>query len=240
MTLQLRNPHSARAALLMRPADVEEVVIGAEPGEAWAALAQEAEAQGVAVREGTAAKGGRRGAARGGGAYATVKERSPAALEELVAELGPRDLFLALDQIQDPQNLGAIFRLASFFGVRGLVMPRDRAAPLTSVAYDVASGGVETVPFVPATNLRRALDSMREAGVWILGASEHAERELNDVARDRAWALVLGNEEQGLRRLTLEACDEACRIPAQTDAAAGVRSLNVATAAAVCLAALRR
>ncbi|MCZ6544786.1 MAG: RNA methyltransferase [Chloroflexi bacterium] len=239
MTLQLRNPHSVRAALLTRASDVEEVVLGAEPGEAWASVAQEAQALGIALREGTSTKGGRRGSARAGAAYATVKERAPAVLAELLAEVGPRDLFLALDQIQDPQNVGAIFRLASFFGVRGVVMTRDRAAPLSSVAYDVASGGVETVPFVAASNLRRALDAMREAGVWVLGTTEHAERVLDDVPRDRAWVVVLGNEEHGLRRLTLEACDETCRIPAQSDAPA-VGSLNVSVAAGICLAALRR
>ncbi len=120
------------------------------------------------------------------------------------------------------------------------MMTRDRAAPLTSAAYDVASGGVETVPFVLASNLRRALDTMREAGVWVLGATEHAERALDDVSRDRPWVVVLGNEEQGLRRLTLEACDETCRVPAHAGAPTAVRSLNVSVAAGICLAALRR
>jgi 23S rRNA (guanosine2251-2'-O)-methyltransferase len=77
---------------------------------------------------------------RGGGNIATVKERPPVGLEELFASVDGNSsgLWLALDQIQDPHNLGAIFRTAAFFGVRGIVITKDRSAPLTATVYDVA------------------------------------------------------------------------------------------------------
>ena len=114
-------------------------------------------------------------------------------------------------------------------------MTQDRAASLTSVVYDVASGGVEAVPFAVEKNLRRSLELAKRAGVWVLGTSEHATRDVAEVPVDRPWLLVLGNEETGLRRLTRETCDEVCRI---TPRAEGVTSLNVSVAAGILIAAL--
>ena len=77
----------------------------------------------------------------------------------------------------------------------------------------MASGGVEYVPFSVQTNLSRALDAAKDAGLWVLGTSEHAEKDLSAFSADRPWLLVLGNEERGMRRLTRDKCDELCRIP---------------------------
>ena len=143
-------------------------------------------------------------------------------------------LWLALDQIQDPHNVGAIFRTAAFFGIRGIIVTKDRSAPLSATAYDVASGGLECVPFAQPPNLSRALKQAKDAGLWVLGTSEHATRDLSEVDRDRPWLLVLGNEEKGLRRLTSEHCDELCRITPRGE----IASLNVSVAAGVLMAAL--
>jgi 23S rRNA (guanosine2251-2'-O)-methyltransferase len=125
--------------------------------------------------------------------------------------------------------------------VAGLIMPSDRAAPLSGVAYDVASGGLESVPFAREGNLRRVLEQARTAGLWILGTSEQAETSLHNVPRDRSWLVVLGNEERGLRRLTEEQCDVVCSIPRPADIdSEAVGSLNVAVSAGIVLAALRR
>ena len=93
------------------------------------------------------------------------------------------------------------------------------------------------MPFAVEINLRRALDAAKAAGLWILGSSEHAERGIEEIPRDRPWLLVLGNEEDGLRRLTLETCDEVCRVAPQ---GAAVTSLNVAVAAGILIATLAR
>ncbi|MFO0917367.1 MAG: RNA methyltransferase [Planctomycetaceae bacterium] len=142
----------------------------------------------------------------------------------------------ALDCLQDPQNVGSIFRTAAFFGIRGVIVTRDRSAPLNGTVYDVASGGMELVPFAQPPNLARALEAAKSAGLWILGSSEHAEKTIAAVPRDRPWLLVVGSEDQGLRRLTLEHCDEVCRIEPR----GALPSLNVSTAAAVLMAELCR
>ena len=118
---------------------------------------------------------------------------------------------------------------AAFFGAKGIVLTRDRSAPLSSAVYDVASGGIEHMPFSVQTNLRRTLDEAKKAGIWILGSSERADMDLSQVNPDRPWLLVLGNEERGLRRLTLEKCDTVCQIPSRGDSP----SLNVAVAAGI-------
>jgi 23S rRNA (guanosine2251-2'-O)-methyltransferase len=204
-------------------------------------VAAQAEEWGTPVVEGERADPRRREREGGrAGPEASVKERAPVTFEALYArrggEAGP-GLWLALDSLQDPHNVGSIFRSAAFFGVRGIVMTSDRAAPLSAVVYDVASGGVEAVPFAVETNLRRALQAAKDAGLWILGSSEHATKAIEDVPRDRPWLLVLGNEEYGLRRLTLETCDEVCQIPPKGDA---VTSLNVSVAAGILIATLSR
>jgi 23S rRNA (guanosine2251-2'-O)-methyltransferase len=143
-------------------------------------------------------------------------------------------LWLALDQLQDPHNVGAIFRTAAFFGIAGILLTRDRSAPLNGTVYDVASGALEVVPFSHPANLSRGLEIAKAAGLWVLGASEHAEQDVCAVDRDRSWLLVLGNEERGLRRLTLDTCDETCRLTARGE----IGSLNVSVAAGVLMALL--
>jgi len=215
---------------------------GGKPHGAWERVVTEARRHGRTVRPTTEReeRGPRRPQAGGGrsGAEAYVDEREPEALEALFeTDTSGPGLWLALDQVQDPHNVGAIFRTAAFFGVRGIVMTDVRAASLTSVVYDVASGGVEAVPFAIEKNLRRALEAAKRAGVWILGTSEHARRDVTEVPVDRPWLLVVGNEEAGLRRLTLETCDEVCRVSPRGD---DVTSLNVSVATGILIASLSR
>lgn len=227
MPVYLKNPHSVLAVLERRPRDVIEVRLSSGEGSgAWRTVRERAEKVGVRVR---AEKGERQGRSRGGDAEAAIEEHPGCDLAELFADTA--GLFLALDTVQDPQNLGAIFRSAAFFGVRGILLTRDRSASLTGAAYDVASGGVEYVPFSVQTNLSRALDAAKDAGLWVLGTSEHAEKDLSAFSADRSWLLVLGNEESGMRRLTRDKCDELCRIAPR----GAIGSLNVSAAAAICM-----
>lgn len=247
MALQLKNPHSVLAALETRPHDVVEVRLQTHKAPAaWEDVARLADQHRVPVRRGAgqraegrrtpktqAAKAGRTGAGE-----ATVKERGGVPLEQLFAGAAESDdrpgLWLALDQLQDPHNAGAVFRSAAFFGVRGIVVTRDQSAPLNVTVYDVASGGLEYVPFSIQPNLSRALDAAKEAGLWVLGSSEHAAEDVRDIDRGRPWLLVLGNEERGLRRLTQEKCDHICRLTPRGQ----VTSLNVSVAAGILIAAL--
>lgn len=239
--LILRNPHSVLAALASRPEEVEEVRLphGRAHG-AWEQVVEEARRLGRPVNVLTADRqhARERGRATAGGrtgAEAHVRERDSVVLEEMFGEPAEGGLWIALDEVQDPHNVGAIFRTAAFFGVRGIVTTDVRAASLTSVVYDVASGGVEAVPFAVEKNLRRSLQAAKAAGVWILGTSEHATRELAEIPRDRPWLVVVGNEESGLRRLTLETCDEVCRVAPRGEV---VTSLNVSVATGILVATL--
>jgi 23S rRNA (guanosine2251-2'-O)-methyltransferase len=175
-----------------------------------------------------------------GVAEALIQERPGLSPEELFRGAADRvegkGLWLALDSLTDPHNVGAIFRTASFFGVQGILLTQERSAPLTAAVYDVASGGLEDVPFATVTNLQRAFEVAKEAGLWILGTSERAKQGFATVERDRPWLLVLGNEEKGMRRLTEESCDVVCQVPPVSGAT--VTSLNVSVAAGVLMARL--
>jgi len=238
--LVLKNPHSVLAVFDTRPQDVFEVrVERGRLSEAWQQVADRARQTGVTVHEAAGSTGGMKnqgaGPQRGGGSEAVVRERQGIELDTLFAADGQTTgLWLGLDQLQDPHNVGAVFRTAAFFGVRGIILTRDRSAPLSSAVYDVASGGVEHVPFSVQTNLSRSVEIAKQAGLWILGTSEHAERDIAEMDRDRRWLVLVGNEEKGLRRLSLDICDETCRITPRGP----VGSLNVSVATAVIVATL--
>lgn len=237
--LRLKNPHTVMAVLDRRPAAVKAVeVAGGRPSGPWQEVVSRAGECGVAVTNQRGAPPARRRGQkteRTGGTQALVEPPSPVDLNRLLPSEGNASgLWLALDQVQDPQNLGAIFRLAGFFGVQGIVMTRDRSAPITETVCDVSAGGVEYVPFAQVANLAQAMKLVQEAGIWVVGTCERASVSIRDIPRDRHWMLVLGNEGDGLRRLTRDKCDELCALPA----AGPVPSLNVATAAAACLTVL--
>lgn len=242
MTLTLRNPHSVAAALATRPLDVLEIHLSpGRPSEGWQPVVDAARSQGIPLRTELSPPTGRqRGSEkseRTGAMSALVRERASLAVEELWndAPPGKGDVWLALDCLQDPHNVGAIFRTAAFFGIRGIVLTRDRSAPMSATVYDVAAGGVESVPFAQVSNLASSLKLAKEAGLWLLGSSEHATKDVRAIPSDRPWLLVIGNEEQGLRRLTLDLCDEVCRITPR----GAVGSLNASVAAGVLMAGLR-
>lgn len=252
LTLSLKNPHSVLAALRARPKDVLEIRVSQarESREVrdsegrrdyWAEVLSVARKEGVRITTSAKpAKGSetRIEDGRTSTTEALVREKSSLALEQVLpdeAAGGEAGLWLAFDQLQDPHNVGSIFRTAAFFGVRGIIATLDRSASLTSTVYDVASGGVEDVPFALVANLQRAFEVSKDRGLWILGTSESAKQSWSSVTRDRSWLLVLGNEEKGMRRLTTEACDMVCQIP---PSGKGVGSLNVSVAAGILISKL--
>lgn len=172
------------------------------------------------------------GTIRHQGAVAHVQKLHPhSTLEDLLEALTEPALLLILDGVKDPHNLGACLRVADAFGVHAVVAPKDRATGLTATVHKVASGAADTVPFFAVTNLARTLRELKETGIWITGTAADAPLTLNSVALSRPIAWVLGAENEGMRRLTRETCDQLVRIPMS----GGIESLNVSVSAGICL-----
>jgi 23S rRNA (guanosine2251-2'-O)-methyltransferase len=154
-------------------------------------------------------------------------------LGEILA--APDPLILVLDSVTDPRNLGAVVRAAEGAGASGVVIPKDRVVDVTAAAVKASAGASEHVPVARETNLRRAIDRMKEAGVWVyaaeVGGTTYTELDLSG-----SVALVLGSEGRGVRRLVREGCDGAVSIPM----VGAVESLNVSVAAAILLYEARR
>lgn len=140
-------------------------------------------------------------------------------------------LLLVLDGVQDPHNLGACLRVADAAGAHAVIAPKDRAASLNATAAKVASGAADSIPYITVTNLARALEQIKKAGIWVIGAAGEAEKSLFEMNLQGSAAWVLGAEADGLRRLTRATCDELARIPMQ----GCVESLNVSVASGICL-----
>ena len=140
-------------------------------------------------------------------------------------------LILILDGVTDPHNLGACLRSADAAGVTAVIFPKDKSADVNDVARKVASGAAETVPWVRVTNLARTIESLKQAGVWVIGTDGDAEESLYEQDLSGPCAMVLGSEGAGMRRLTRDLCDFVVKLPM----AGSVSSLNVSVAAGVCL-----
>lgn len=140
-------------------------------------------------------------------------------------------LILILDGVTDPHNLGACLRSADATGVDFVIIPKDKSASLTSVVSKVACGAAESVPLVRVTNLVRAMETLKERGVWIYGAAGETKSTLYEVDCKGHLAIVMGAEGEGLRRLTREHCDGLFSLPML----GSVDSLNVSVATGVSL-----
>jgi 23S rRNA (guanosine2251-2'-O)-methyltransferase len=233
--------HSVSAALERAPARLRQVIVAEEcRNPRVRGLERRARELGVAVRTEARAVLDRRcdderhqdviAEFAGGNLYG---ERD---LDRLLDGLAQPPLVLVLDGVQDPHNLGACLRSADAAGVGLVVLTRDRSASLTPVARRAAAGAAEVLPILAATNLARVLKRMRERGIWLAGATDHATDSLYAIDLDGPLALVVGSEGKGMRRLTEELCDYRVRIPLRGT----VSSLNVSVATAVCLFEIQR
>lgn len=163
-----------------------------------------------------------------------VGERPSANLDQLLQALTPEEkktaILVALDQIQDPHNLGAIARSAACLGAKALLVPDRRAATTTPAAVQSSAGAIEKIPVLEIGNLAQNLERLKQEGFWVYGADMEGkpcwETKLN-----QPLVLVIGSEGKGLRQLVRERCDELIQVPQ----GGGVSSLNASAAAAVLL-----
>lgn len=156
-------------------------------------------------------------------------------LNRFLKNLTPDDkkglVLVALDQIQDPHNLGAIARSAVNLGAKGLILPDRRTAPVTAAAVQASAGAIQRLPVHHVVNLAQALERCRDEGFWIYGA-DGAGTPVWDVRLTAPLVLVIGSEGDGLRPLTRKLCHDLLAIP---QAKGGVESLNASCAASVLL-----
>jgi 23S rRNA (guanosine2251-2'-O)-methyltransferase len=152
-------------------------------------------------------------------------------LDAILSDNSQQALFLILDGIQDPHNLGACLRTANAAGVHAVIAPKDRSVGLNATVSKVACGAAEVTPFIQVTNLARTIRLLRDKGVWIWGLTGDADKNLFQADLRSSCAFVIGAEEIGLRRLTREHCDELFAIPMHGT----VESLNASVATGICL-----
>jgi 23S rRNA (guanosine2251-2'-O)-methyltransferase len=169
------------------------------------------------------------------GVVAMVRTQEVLTLEDLFepssSTPGAARLLLALDGIEDPQNLGALLRVADGAGVDGVILTERRSAPLSPVAVKASAGATEHLRIARVVNLVRALEELKRHNLWIIGLDERSHSDYDQFDLTGNCVLVLGREGAGLHDLVRRTCDHLLRIPM----AGGVSSLNVSAAGAVVL-----
>ncbi len=168
------------------------------------------------------------------GIVAFASAREYAELDDILqlpAQKGQAPLFLVLDGVEDPRNLGAILRTAEAAGVHGVIIPERRAVGLTETVAKAAAGALEYVPVVKVVNITNTIEELKKAGVWVVGAEAGGERAYWDADFVRPTARVLGGEAKGVRKLVREHCDYLVSLPLMGN----INSLNVSVAAGALL-----
>lgn len=227
--------HAVAARVASAPESIEVLYVDPQRhDQRMRRLCDQAEGAGVRVMHADARRlGGLAGEVPHQGVVALCA--APAALhrslDDVLGAVDGRTLLLLLDGVTDPRNLGACLRTADAAGATAVIVPRDRSASMTPVVAKAAAGAAESTPLVAVTNLARAMEEIKQAGLWIAGAAGEADRTVYELDLTGPIAWVLGAEGEGMRRLTRDRCDWLASIPL----AGAVESLNVSVATGVCL-----
>jgi 23S rRNA (guanosine2251-2'-O)-methyltransferase len=219
-----------REAIRTRARDLEKVLVVERDSPQLEALARYARDQGARVESATVADLDRiTKGARHQGAIAFAPELTLKTLEEL--DLGPSTLVVALDELQDPQNFGAVLRSAVAMGASAVLWPEHSSAPLSAATFRASAGAVEHATLCRVTSLPSALEKLRDAGLQVLGLDTNGETLIADVDLTGPVALVVGAEGKGLRRGVKAACTRLVKLPMKGP----IASLNASVAAAIAL-----
>ncbi len=168
------------------------------------------------------------------GVIANIPEFNYYSVEEIIAASKERKypLLLLLDSIQDPQNVGAILRSAECFGVDGVLITSHQSSPITETVEKTSAGAINHLKIAKVTNLNQEMGYLKDNGFWIVGSTLENSQEYTAVDYKMPTALVLGNEEKGIRKLVADNCDFLVHIPMKGK----IQSLNVSVAAGILLA----
>ena len=168
------------------------------------------------------------------GAAAVVSPYPQVTVHDILQTVQGEDgkhFLLMLDNIQDPQNLGAIIRTAMCVGIQGVIVPKDRSAPPTPAVSKASAGALEHIRLVRVTNLVQTIKHCKTSGLWVMGLQKDAAQSIYAADLSGSIALVLGGEQKGIRRLVKKNCDFLVSIPQQ----GALNSLNASVAAAVAM-----
>lgn len=169
------------------------------------------------------------------GVVAVAAARPAATLEDILDQANrakdQQGLIVLLDGVEDPHNLGAIIRTALAAGAHGVVIPERRAAGLTDTVARASAGALAHLPIAKVTNLARAMEELKQAGYWLVGLDENAEKSYSEVDYTSPTGIVMGGEGKGLHELTRKRCDFVVSLPTTGP----VKSLNVSVATGVVL-----
>jgi 23S rRNA (guanosine2251-2'-O)-methyltransferase len=221
----------------LRARRVVELRVSDRAGTTMREVIKAAEREHVAVRRVSAGDLDR--AARGGvhqGVVADVRDATAFTVSEIIAQAAAAPLIVVLDSVEDPHNVGAILRTADAAAVDGVVRQSRHAASLGGAAAKASAGAVAHVKIAEVVNIARALEELKEGGVWTVGLAGDAKQPYDEIDFTLPTAVVVGGEGSGLRRLVRERCDWLVSIPMGGQ----VQSLNVSVATGVALFEARR
>lgn len=167
------------------------------------------------------------------GVAARTAEQKYYPLDQIIksAKQKKNPLLVILDSIQDTRNLGAIFRTAECAGADGVIITKHNSAPINEVAIKTSAGAVTYLKICSVNNLVNTIKMLKDEGFWIIGSTLEGARDYTEVDYNIPAALIIGNEEKGIRRLTAENCDILVKIPM----VGKIQSLNVSVAAGILL-----
>jgi 23S rRNA (guanosine2251-2'-O)-methyltransferase len=232
MTRLVTGLQPVREAIRVHGGKLERVLVEERGGPQIEAVARFAGDRGATVQQVSRgeldriAKG-----ARHQGAIAYAPELSLVALDDIVTSLDGQTAIIALDEIEDPQNFGAVMRSAVALGASAVLWPEHHAAPLSPATFRASAGAVEHARLCRVSALPNALERLKEAGAMVIGLDANASVDIRTVEPAGAVVLVVGSEGKGLRKPVKRACSELVRLPMTR----AIDSLNASVAAGIAL-----
>ncbi len=164
------------------------------------------------------------------GIGALVEDYKTRSLNEVLTKDSPK-LFIMLDSLEDPHNLGAIIRTAEAFKISGVIIPKNRSAQITPTVIKVSAGAIEYVDIITVTNLNQTIQTLKTHNIWVVGTDLDTDQTLEAIHPETDLCLVFGSEGKGMSRLIKENCDFLVKIPMQGK----INSLNVSVSCGIVL-----